>query len=164
MRRFFSKGVNTVLAECTNPAQSRQRETKRYKEATGLTLLWRRGIAAPIKDFSNPPLYNPAFGTNHAFPGPIKGFTRFYSIISNTPWAGIFGRKKSRRRALPTTGFQRTCTATGSRTAPWVTEPRPIPRATINPGGSILGEHYIRSFRGEGIVQVQHLFLHINWV
>jgi hypothetical protein len=41
-------------------------ETERDKEiqrGDRLDTIWRRGIAAPIKDFSNPPLYNPAFGT-----------------------------------------------------------------------------------------------------
>ena len=55
MRRFFSKGVNTVLAECTNPAESRQRETKRYKEATGLPLYEGGGLPLLLRTSAIPP-------------------------------------------------------------------------------------------------------------
>jgi hypothetical protein len=43
-----------------------------------------RRIAAFLKHFGNPPLYNPAFGTNHTLPAPIKAFPRFQTIFLNT--------------------------------------------------------------------------------
>jgi len=44
---------------------------------------------------------NPAFGTNHTFPAPIKAFTRFYTIIFNTCYHVVWTRMAKAQYGIP---------------------------------------------------------------
>lgn len=108
MRRFFSKGVNTVLAECTNPAESRQRETKRYKEATGLILYEGGGLPLLLRTSAIPPYTIPPSAPHEtSMPFTFLSFRRFPVQCAVTYDTGIQGQGTVRN--LSCTGGQLSC-------------------------------------------------------